>query len=77
MASSRVGTSTSASMPFVFEARAAREWDQVRQRLAGACLRGRENVLAFQRLRDRRGLDRSRGHKSGERQPLLDVIGNL
>ena len=40
--------------------------DQERQRLAGSCLRGREHVLAFQRLRDRRGLDRSRRRKIGE-----------
>ena len=51
--------------------------NQERQRLAGSCLRGRQHVLAFQRLRDRRGLHRSRRRKFGECQPLLGVIGNL
>jgi len=51
--------------------------DQERQRLAGSCLRRREDVLAFQRLRDGRGLDRSRRRKFRQRQPLLGVIGNL
>ncbi len=51
--------------------------NQERQRFAGPCLRGRENVLAFERLRDGRGLHRSQRRKFGECQPFLDVIGNL
>ena len=65
-------------MPLRFDASSLLDdRDQERQRLAGPCLRGREHVLAFQRLRDRRGLDWSGRRKFGERQPLLGVIGNL
>ena len=37
--------------------------DQERERLAGSCLRGGENVLALQRLRDGRSL-----HRGGQRE---------
>ncbi len=41
--------------------------DQERQRLAGACLRGREHVLACKRRRNRGCLHRSRYRKASGR----------
>ena len=51
--------------------------DQECQGLPGSCLRGRQDILSLQRLRDCRSLHRSGCHKAAEGQPFLCVIGNL
>ena len=64
MASSRVGTSTRAAIPGADALQqAVHDRNQERKRLAGAGLRGGENIFAFEGLRDRCGL-----HRSGRRE---------
>ena len=81
MASSRVGTSTSAAIPDFPESlcrlkQPLDDRNQEGQRFAGSGLGRGEHVFAGERLRNRRGLHRGRDGKVKGRQSLLGIRGD-